>query len=29
MLYGEDVVEKHIILIKDIVRTVDLEEVVK
>jgi hypothetical protein len=29
MLYVEDVVEKHIILIRDIVHIVDLGEVVK
>jgi len=29
MLYAEDVVEKHIILIRDIVHIVDLEEVAK
>jgi len=29
MLYAEDVVEKHIILTKDIAHIVDLEEVVR
>jgi hypothetical protein len=29
MLYAEDVVEKHIILIRDIAHIVDLEEVAK